>query len=91
MSNIDPVLLNHSTMPNPPMNQLVSQDGNSTVDGNSMPAGEPVHRSASLFSQLLNLSSRICVISGTVLGPGGWHAHAFGSLGTCELVSARLF
>ena len=80
--NIDPALLNRLTTPN----QLISQDGNSAVDGNSMPAGEPVHCSA--FSQLLSLSSRI---SGTVLAPGGWHAHAFGSLGTCELVSACLF
>jgi len=86
--NIDPALLNQSTTPNPPTNQLISQDGNSAVDGNSMPAGEPVHCSASLFSQLLSLLYRI---SGTVLGPGGRHAHAFGSLGTCELVSAWLF
>lgn len=86
--NIDPALLNRSTTPNLATNQLISQDGNSAVDGNSMPAGEPVHCSAFLFSQLLSLSSRI---SGTVLGTGGWHAHAFGSLGACELVSACLF
>lgn len=88
MSNIDPALLNRSTTPNPLANQLISQDGNSAVDGNSMPAGEPVHCSAFLFSQLLSLLSRI---SGMVLGPGGWHAHVFGSLGTSELVSACLF
>jgi hypothetical protein len=44
---IDPALLDNSTTANPLTNQLTSQDGSAT-DGNSMPAGEPVHRPCSL-------------------------------------------
>jgi hypothetical protein len=41
--NIDPALLDNSTTPNPLTNQFrIIQDGSAT-DGNSMPAGEPVH------------------------------------------------
>ena len=45
---IDPALLDNSTTANPSMNQLISQNGSAT-DGNSMPAGEPVHRPCSLI------------------------------------------
>ena len=55
LSNIDPALLECSTTPNPPMNRPITQDG-SLSDGNSMPAGEPVYCSASLFSQPLSPS-----------------------------------
>jgi hypothetical protein len=92
--NIDPALLDNSTTPNPltMTNQFVSQDGSAT-DGNSMPAGELAHCSASLFSQPLSLLSsgsslQIWVMSGSALCPWEWHGNGHslgGGSGTFKL------